>query len=209
MSTEGLPSSLTQLISLSMSDKRNEFFTSLVGQLLVAMPQMEDPRFERAIIYLCAHNADGAMGVVVNKLVDAITFDALLDQLGIEPLAPCNTIRVHFGGPVETGRGFVLHSSDYVQPNTLVVDERFALTSTIDVLKAIAEGRGPSRCLLALGYAGWGSGQLDTEMLENTWLSVPADDDLVFGSDISHKWENAIHKLGIDLLSLSSDAGHA
>ncbi len=192
-----------------MSDKRNEFFTSLVGQLLVAMPQMEDPRFERAIIYLCAHNADGAMGVVVNKLVDAITFDALLDQLGIEPLAPCNTIRVHFGGPVETGRGFVLHSSDYVQPNTLVVDERFALTSTIDVLKAIAEGRGPSRCLLALGYAGWGSGQLDTEMLENTWLSVPADDDLVFGSDISHKWENAIHKLGIDLLSLSSDAGHA
>jgi putative transcriptional regulator len=192
-----------------MSEKRNELFTSLAGQLLVAMPQMEDPRFERAIIYLCAHNADGAMGVVVNKLVDAITFDALLEQLGIEAVAPCDAIRVHFGGPVETGRGFVLHSSDYIQPNTLVVDERFALTSTIDVLKAIAEGRGPARCLLALGYAGWGSGQLDTEMLDNTWLSVPPDDDLVFGGDISHKWENAIHKLGIDLLSLSSDAGHA
>jgi putative transcriptional regulator len=181
----------------------------LAGQILIAMPQMEDPRFARTVVYLCAHNADGAMGIVVNKLMGGLTFSQLLEQLDIPPTPACGQIRIHFGGPMESGRGFVLHSADYLHENTMIVEGDVALTATVDVLRAMADGTGPRESLLALGYAGWGSGQLDSEIRENAWLTVPADQALLFSRDLEHKYEQAIHKLGIDVGLLSSDAGHA
>ena len=181
----------------------------LTGQLLVAMPQMQDPRFMRTVIYMCAHSMEGAMGLVVNKLADNVSFPDLLDQLNIQTAPVENEIFVHFGGPVETGRGFVLHSSDYVQDATLVIDENVGLTATVDILKSIAEGSGPDRSLLALGYAGWGAGQLDEEIQANGWLTVAPDVPLVFDGDLDGKWERAMAKMGIDFSKLSGDAGHA
>lgn len=183
----------------------------LTGRLLIAMPSMSDPRFARSVIYLCAHNADGAMGLVVNRLIDSITFRDLLQELKVEevPAAATAAPAIHFGGPVETGRGFVLHSSDYAGPDSMPLTDKLALTATVDILKAIASGAGPQRRLLALGYAGWGPGQLDGEIQENAWLCVEADADLVFGDDLDATWNRALAKLGIDASLLSSDAGHA
>jgi putative transcriptional regulator len=179
------------------------------GQLLVAMPQMQDPRFAKAVIYLCAHTPEGAMGLVLNRLVDSITFPDLLEQLSIEPAISGDEIRVHFGGPVESGRGFVLHTADYQREGTLPINSGIALTATVDILRDMARGAGPRQTLLALGYAGWGPGQLDAEIQANGWLQVPADEHLVFGEDLEAKWELALAKLGIDFGRLSSDAGHA
>lgn len=181
----------------------------LTGQLLVAMPQMLDERFAKSVIYLCAHTEDGAMGLVVNKLLENIDFPDLLDQLDLSPAPGGDDIRVHFGGPVESGRGFVLHTSDYVQDATMVIDDQIAMTATTDILRDIAEGDGPRNSLLALGYAGWGPGQLDTEIQANGWLSVAADDTLVFGTDPDTIWKDALAKMGIDVSMLSGDAGHA
>jgi putative transcriptional regulator len=181
----------------------------LKGQLLVAMPTMGDPRFERTVIYLFAHSESGAMGLVVNKALDNITFPDLLSQLKITPGVTEQPIVVHFGGPVETGRGFVLHSTDYQRDATVVVDEDVALTPTVDVLKAIASGRGPRRSLLALGYAGWAPGQLDAEIQANGWLHVPPDEELLFSPNLGEKWPRAVAKLGIDVGRLSGAAGHA
>ncbi len=181
----------------------------LAGQCLVAMPAMDDPRFARVVIYVCAHTAEGAMGIVLNRVLESITFPDLLEQLGIQSTPECERIQVHFGGPVEAGRGFVLHSSDYAQEATMMVDTETALTATVDVLKAIAGGMGPRRRILALGYAGWSPGQLDAEMRNNMWLTVPADEELVFGEDMTRKWDRALRKLGIDITMLSGDAGHA
>ena len=188
---------------------RDSSQVSLSGQLLVAMPQMSDPRFARTVVYLCAHSSDGAMGLVVNRLIDSLTFSSLLSQLGVEAEGGPADMPVHFGGPVESSRGFVLHSSDYLQDSTLVIDDDIALTATIDVLKAIARGAGPRHRVLALGYAGWAPGQLDAEIQANGWLLVPADLDLVFGGENDAKWQRAIAKIGIDLSLLSSEAGHA
>jgi putative transcriptional regulator len=184
--------------------------SSLAGQLLVAMPQMADPRFARSVVYLCAHSVDGAMGLVVNRLIESLSFQNLLEQIGVEQDgAAARDMPVHFGGPVESSRGFVLHSTDYMQDSTLVIEDEIALTATIDVLKAIARGDGPRHRVLALGYAGWAAGQLDAEIQANGWLLVPADLELVFGLDNDTKWERAIAKIGIDLTLLSSEAGHA
>jgi putative transcriptional regulator len=183
--------------------------SSLSGQLLVAMPQMLDPRFARTVVYLCAHSPDGAMGLVVNRLIDSLSFESLLSQLGVEAKGVPADMVVHFGGPVESSRGFVLHTSDYHQDSTLVIDDEIALTATVDVLRAIASGTGPRRCVLALGYAGWAPGQLDAEIQANGWLLVPPDLDLVFGIKNDTKWQRAIAKIGIDLTLLSSEAGHA
>lgn len=183
--------------------------TSLKGQLLIAMPGMSDPRFDRSVIYMCAHTSDAAMGLVVNRLVDHINFPDLLEQLDIKLVSPAQQIRVHFGGPVESGRGFVLHSADYLQDASMVVDANVALTASVRVLKAIAEGEGPQHSLLALGYAGWGPGQLDAEMQANAWLHAPADKGIVFGTDLEAKWQKAVETLGVDISLLSSDAGHA
>jgi len=181
----------------------------LAGQMLIAMPQMRDARFSRTVVYLCAHTKEGAMGLVINRMFNGLSFPDLLEQLNIEPTPRCEPIKIHFGGPVEAGRGFVLHSADYVQETTLMVNEEVGLTATIDVLKAIANGEGPARSLLALGYAGWGAGQLDNEIRDNAWLSVNSDDELLFGGDIDHKWERAIAKIGVDFSMLSGEAGHA
>ena len=181
----------------------------LEGQLLVAMPTMSDKRFARSVIYLCAHSDDGAMGLVVNKLLESLSFSELLKQLNIEADSVDQRIRVHFGGPVEAARGFVLHSTDYTHEATMQVDQGFALTATIDVLKAMAEGRGPRRSMLALGYAGWAEGQLDREIQENGWLTVPADEELVFDTAQDGKWERAVGRLGIDPGKLSGIAGRA
>ena len=181
----------------------------LAGQLLIAMPQMSDPRFARAVVYVCAHSAEGAMGIMVNKPFDGITFPELLEQLEIEAGPGCLGVPVHLGGPVEGGRGFVLHSPDYMHETSMMVDKKVALTATVDVLKAISHGEGPKSSLLALGYAGWSAGQLDAEIRENVWLNAPADEGLLFDRDVEHKWQRAVHALGIDLGLLSGDAGHA
>jgi putative transcriptional regulator len=170
---------------------------------------MTDPRFARSVVYLCAHSAEGAMGLVINRLIDSLTFDGLLEQIGVERTASGGSLPIHFGGPVESSRGFVLHTTDYLQDSSLVIEDEIALTATIDVLKAIAQGDGPRRRVLALGYAGWAPGQLDAEIQANGWLLVPADLELVFGLDNEAKWQRAIAKLGIDLSLLSSEAGHA
>lgn len=183
--------------------------TDLTGQLLIAMPGMPDPRFSETVIYLCAHSEDGAMGLVVNKQFDDIALSDLLDELEIKIEGEGIALPVHFGGPVESGRGFVLHTSDYEADGTLDVAENIALTSSIDVLEAIADGRGPAKSMLALGYAGWGPGQLEIEIGENGWLNVAADDAILFGTENEGKWRRAMSKLGIDVSLLSSAAGRA
>jgi putative transcriptional regulator len=171
---------------------------------------MLDQRFARSVIYLCAHSEDaGAMGLVINKLLDSLTMGELLAQLDISPSRIINSRPIHFGGPVEAGRGFVLHTSDYNEEATLLVDGNIAVTATLEIQRAIGKGRGPRRSLFALGYAGWAPGQLDAEIQANGWLSVAADDDIVFDPDQDGKWRRALAKLGIDLSMLSTDAGHA
>ena len=183
---------------------------SLTGQLLLAMPQMSDERFARSVVYICAHSGEaGAMGLVINKLLGSLTMGELFAQLDMSPSDTVGSRPVHYGGPVEAGRGFVLHTADYNEDATLVVNDNIALTATLDVLRAIGEGRGPRRSLFALGYAGWAPGQLDAEIQANGWLSVPADDAIIFDPDHDQKWRRALAKLGVDLTMLSSEAGHA
>src|SRR4051794_35093626 len=189
----------------------------LDGQMLIAMPAMRDERFARSLIYVCAHSSEGAMGIVVNQPAANIKFPDLLVQLDVIPAADliqlprkAGTVKVLKGGPVETGRGFVLHSADFfIENSTLPIDNGICLTATLDILKAIAHGKGPESAVLALGYAGWAPGQLETEIQENGWLNCDADSELIFGRDIEHKYELALKKLGIDLGMLSSEAGHA
>jgi len=189
------------------ADKEKDGYLS--GQLLIAMPGMTDPRFSESVIYLCAHNEDGAMGLVVNKLMGSLSFAELLQQMKIDSGAAGSKVGVHFGGPVESGRGFVLHSTDYNSEETMRVNNDFALTATIDVLKSIAGEKGPADAMFALGYAGWAAGQLDTEMQNNGWLNCAADSGIVFGKDNEAKWKSAAAKMGIDLSLLTSDVGHA
>jgi putative transcriptional regulator len=189
----------------------------LDGQLLIAMPSMTDPRFHRAVIYMCAHSSEGAMGLVINQRAPHITLPSLLEQLDIttasaHPVASrgCGLIAVHVGGPVETSRGFVLHSSDYfVADSTLPINESVCLTATVDILKAIAKGSGPNKAILALGYAGWAPGQLEREIQSNGWLNCPADFDIVFDSDLENKYSRALELLGIDPSRLVGISGHA
>ena len=182
---------------------------SLAGQLLVAMPQMADARFERSVIYLCAHSAEGALGLVINRPFRKLNFADLLEQLEIERGPDARPISVLAGGPVEEGRGFVLHSDDYLRDDTLKVEGGFALTATIEILKAMARGDGPARSILALGYSGWGPGQLEREITENGWLNVPADPNLVFDAALDTKWERALAKLRVTPASLSGASGRA
>jgi putative transcriptional regulator len=182
---------------------------SLAGQLLVAMPQMQDHRFVRSVIYLCLHNKDGAMGLVINKVIGSLTLPELLSQLEIASSGLASAPRIHFGGPVESGRGFVLHSADYTEKESLVVGDNLALTATLDILRTIGRGEGPRKSLLALGYAGWGPSQLDKELQQNGWLHAPADEAILFDREIDSKWQRALAKLGVDLSMLSTDAGHA
>ncbi len=181
----------------------------LTGQLLIAMPSMPDPRFARAVIYICSHGPNGAMGLVLNRFFGEATFPLLLQQLNISPSPEAPDLAVHFGGPVETGRGFVLHSTDYLREGTTRIDDNVSLSATVDILQAIAQGGGPERVMMALGYTGWGAGQLDAEIKANGWLTSPADDGILFDDDVETKWERALAKIGISPLMLSGDAGHA
>jgi putative transcriptional regulator len=185
--------------------------------MLIAMPTMSDERFARTLVYVCAHSSEGAMGIVVNQPAKNVKFPDLLVQLEVIPASEriqlpdgAGEVKVLKGGPVETGRGFVLHSADFfIENSTLPIDEGICLTATLDILKAIARGKGPSNAILALGYAGWAPGQLEQEIQQNGWLNCPADSELIFGQDVEHKYERALAKLGIDPGMLSSEAGHA
>jgi len=189
----------------------------LDGQLLIAMPAMGDPRFSRSVIYLCAHSSEGAMGIIINQRAPNISFTELLEQLNIAPAedrisvpSSFGAMEVHLGGPVEAGRGFVLHSADYFKAeSTLPIDESVCLTATIDILRDIAKGSGPNRALLALGYAGWAPGQLEDEIQANGWLNCPANPELIFDSELDRKYTRALGSLGIDPIRLVNDSGHA
>ncbi|MDB5543429.1 MAG: hypothetical protein JWO64_578 [Hyphomicrobiales bacterium] len=189
----------------------------LDGQFLLAMPGMADSRFTRSVVYICAHSPDGAMGIVINQPARKITFPDLLLQLDlVEPdelirlPTPAEKLPVLKGGPVETGRGFVLHTADFfIDNSTLSIDESVSLTATVDILRAIAKGDGPRKAMLALGYAGWSPGQLEEEIQQNGWLNVPADPGLLFDADLEGKYGRALRLLGIDPAMLSGEAGHA
>ena len=189
----------------------------LDGQMLIATPTMSDDRFARSVIYVCAHSSEGAMGIIVNQPAANIEFPDLLVQLDVIPEAELiqvksrsEEVKVLKGGPVETGRGFVLHSADFfIENSTLPIDEGICLTATLDILKAIAKGSGPANAILALGYAGWAPGQLESEIQHNGWLHCPADAELIFGADTDQKYAKALRKLGIEPGMLSSEVGHA
>jgi putative transcriptional regulator len=188
----------------------------LDGQLLIAMPGMSDPRFDRSVIYMCAHSEQGAMGLIINKAAPMMRFGDLLAQLDLlpdrspEPPPDLLAMPVLYGGPVEQERGFVLHSSDYQSGETsLTVSETVAITATVDILRDMARGKGPQRAILALGYSGWAPGQIEDEIQRNGWLTCEADDEIVFGLDFDARYLAALRKLGIDPAMLSSDSGHA
>jgi putative transcriptional regulator len=190
------------------SDSRNNG-GYLTGQILIAMPGMQDPRFEQSVVFVISHNASGAMGLLVNKPVSNITFSDLLKQLAINTRGNSHQ-PVQFGGPVETGRGFVLHSPDYQASNaTLNVIQGVSLTTTVDVLRAIAEGHGPQRSMVALGYAGWSQGMLEQELQSHSWLHTEPDEFLLFNPDFTSKWEYAIRKLGFNPSQLTQYGGRA
>src|SRR6187431_132169 len=189
----------------------------LDGQMLIATPTMSDDRFARSVIYVCAHSSEGAMGIIVNQPAPHISFPDLLVQLEVIPAADliqlpssAGDVKVLKGGPVDTRRGFVLHSADFfIENSTLPIDEGICLTATLDILKAIARGDGPASAVLALGYAGWAAGQLESEIQGNGWLHCSADSDLIFGTDVESKYDRALRKIGVDSAMLSSEAGHA
>ncbi|MCB9988136.1 MAG: YqgE/AlgH family protein [Rhodospirillales bacterium] len=189
------------------TDNKNEH-NSLTGKLLMAMPGIGDPRFDKAVIYICAHDQNGAMGLVINNTLEGMTLDILLKQFDIQ-LEDEADIPVLEGGPVETARGFILHSPDFNLDDTVKVDERLSVTGTIDALRAVAKGDGPQKMLFILGYAGWGAGQLDQEIQQNAWLTADADCDLIFLTSPEEKWEAAVSMLGIDPAMLSHEAGRA
>ena len=183
--------------------------TNLTGQLLIAMPAIDDARFSQTVILLCAHTREGAMGIVLNQPLAKPSFDSLLEQLEVRPVPPARQIQLCQGGPVDHGRGFVLHTSDWTSDGSLRVDDQLALTASLDVLQEIAKGGGPKKGLLALGYSSWGPGQLDREMQDNVWLSAPAMIDLLFDADHETKWRRAMAILRVDPLALSQVAGRA
>lgn len=182
----------------------------LTGKLLIAMPGMGDDRFEKAVVFMCEHSDKGAMGLIVNKPAAGVKMNDLLEQLSIEKGPGSDGVPVYFGGPVESGRGFVLHSADYgTNTSTLRIDDEFAMTATLDILDDIAQGHGPRRSILALGYAGWAAGQLEQELHQNGWLTCDATPDIVFARDNGAKWTAALSALGVDALVLSATAGRA
>lgn len=182
----------------------------LSGRLLIAMPGMGDPRFDRTVIYMCSHSDEGAMGLVINRRAQGVTFKELMKQLEIEIGPDAQAGAIHYGGPVEMGRGFVLHSDDFhVKDATMRVDEGVSLTATLDILRAMGEGHGPRRTLIALGYSGWAPNQLEEELRRNGWLTCDADEDILFSDDDAGKWAKALAKLGVSPSMLSATGGTA
>jgi putative transcriptional regulator len=197
----------------ALRDKRERGF--LDGQFLIAMPGVQDGNFARSVVYICAHSSAGAMGFIVNRLQELSFSDVLLHLKLVEQqeaiMLPdkARQLPVLYGGPVETGRGFVLHSDDFTSESSIPVSDDISLTATLDILRAIAEGNGPARATMLLGYAGWGAGQLEAEMGNNGWLNCPAHDDIIFDPAVDTKYERALAIMGVSPEMLSTDAGHA
>jgi len=195
---------------MAQSAPRSSGESFLEGKLLIAMPGMPDPRFEKSVIFMCAHSAEGAMGLIINKPIDGLSFRDLMPKLGIGVTADRADAPILFGGPVQMGRGFVLHSADYAsEETTLPLTPEISLTATVDILRAISEGRGPEKSVLALGYAGWGEGQIEAEILANGWIHCDADAGLVFDTEYESRWQKAFASLGADISGLSAEAGRA
>lgn len=201
---------LASQATVSHLKKMNVSDSTLVGKLLIAMPDMSDPRFANTVIYMCAHSDEGGMGLIVNKPQPDVKFAKLLEQMDIPATLALRDVPVHYGGPVDQQRGFVLHSNDYASDNgTLDVDEHYRMTATVQVLEDLASGEGPDVSIMALGYAGWGPGQLEYEIGQNGWLTCAPNDAILFGGDNEGKWAAALKLLGIDPLVLSATAGRA
>ena len=184
--------------------------TDLTGKLLISMPDMGDPRFAKSVVLICSHSPEGAMGLIVNKCADEVRFSELLEQLEVPVDGDVKQTPIHFGGPVETGRGFVLHSEDYASSsNSIKIPGGFRVTTTLDVLESLAKGGGPEQSIMALGYAGWGPGQLEGELQDNGWLIAEASDHLVFSDDNDGKWMAALNSMGVSPLHLSASGGRA
>ena len=183
----------------------------LTGKLIIAMPAMSDPRFKRSVICICAHSENGAIGLIINKLVESLSFSKISKQLKLNrnDMKVGYSGSIYFGGPVETGRGFILHSTDYSIKGSTVINEQITMTASTQILQALADGEGPKKSIIALGYAGWGPGQLDAELQANAWISIDADQELIFANKIADKWDKAFEKIGVTPALLSSDYGRA
>ncbi len=182
---------------------------NLTGQLLISMPSLNDERFFKTVIYLCAHSKDGAMGIIINKKIDYDLYPDLLQQLGIDKPLGNKKLFIRYGGPVESGRGFILHSDEIMQKDTLSIEKGVALTSTAEFFEDLSEDKGPRNSILALGYAGWSPGQLENEILSNSWMTLQTDSSFLFDDEVSNKWLNAYKLLGIDPNKLSYQSGRA
>ncbi|SVB06717.1 uncharacterized protein METZ01_LOCUS159571 [marine metagenome] len=182
---------------------------NLTGQIIVSMPSLEDERFYKTVIYMCAHSSEGSMGIIINKKIDYDLYPDLLQQLGIDKPLNNKKLFIRYGGPVESGRGFVLHSDDIVRKETLSIDKGVALTSTAEFFDDLSKGKGPKKSILALGYAGWQPGQLEYEILQNSWMSLSVDNSFLFDDEVSRKWSQAYKIMGIDPNSLSFQSGRA
>ncbi len=182
---------------------------NLTGKLLVSMPSLEDERFYKTVIYICAHSSEGTMGIIINKKIDYDLYPDLLEQLGIDKPLGNKKLYIRYGGPVETGRGFVLHSDEVIQKETLSIVKGVALTSTSEFFEDLSKGKGPANSILALGYAGWGPGQIEKELLANSWMTIDANSTFLFDDEVSNKWNKAYNLLGVDPNKLSQISGRA
>ena len=182
---------------------------NLTGKLLLSMPSLDDERFYKTVIYICAHSSEGTMGIIINKKIDYDLYPDLLEQLGIDKPLGSKKLYVRYGGPVESGRGFVLHSDEVIQKETLSIDKGVALTSTSEFFEDLSKGKGPKNSILALGYAGWGPGQIEKEILANSWMTLSADSAFLFDEEVTNKWVKAYSLLGVDPNKLSQYSGRA
>ena len=182
---------------------------NLTGQIIVSMPSLEDERFYKTVIYMCAHSSEGSMGIIINKKIDYDLYPDLLEQLGIDKPLDNKKLFIRYGGPIESGRGFVLHSDDMIRKETLNIDKGVALTSTAEFFDDLSIGKGPKNSILALGYAGWAPGQLEAEILQNSWMSLPVDTSFLFDDEVSRKWTQAYKIMGVDPNKLSFQSGRA
>ena len=182
---------------------------NLTGQIIVSMPSLEDERFYKTVIYMCAHSSEGSMGIIINKKIDYDLYPDLLEQLGIDKPLDNKKLFIRYGGPIESGRGFVLHSDDMIRKETLNIDKGVALTSTAEFFDDLSIGKGPKNSILALGYAGWAPGQLEAEILQNSWMSLPIDTSFLFDDEVSRKWTQAYKIMGVDPNNLSFQSGRA
>lgn len=192
------------------SKKQSKFKASCFqGQILVAMPSLTDPRFREAVIFMCGHDEQGAMGIMVNKLIDNVYLEDIVDQIDITPSGDVPRLPIHYGGPVEIGRGFVLHTTDFLSDSSVEITDDIALTASTKIFEYVLKGHGPNHLLIALGYAGWSQGQLEDEIMQNSWLVLPADASLLFDRDPSSLWKRTLKKFGIDPNCLSLHSGRA